>query len=76
MCGSVTLVLFDDLQAIADQTLALWDNGTRAPEPNPIRQSDMTKVSAGPAAGWAYRLCVIDCCTREIKSGCHPCRRK
>lgn len=37
-----------------------------AAEPNQIWQSDMTKVWAGPAAGWAYLVCVIDCCTREI----------
>jgi putative transposase len=37
-----------------------------ASEPNQIWQSDMTKVWAGPAAGWAYLVCVIDCCTREI----------
>jgi len=34
--------------------------------PNQIWQSDMTKVWAGPAAGWAYLVSVIDCCTREI----------
>src|SRR6476660_240020 len=34
--------------------------------PNQIWQSDMTKVWAGPAVGWAYLVCVIDCCTREI----------
>jgi putative transposase len=37
-----------------------------AAEPNQIWQSDMTKVWAGPGAGWAYVVCVIDCCTREI----------
>lgn len=37
-----------------------------AAEPNRIWQSDMTKVWAGPSAGWAYLVCVIDCCTREI----------
>ncbi len=37
-----------------------------AAEPNQIWQSDMTKVWAGPAVGWAYLVCVIDCCTREI----------
>ena len=37
-----------------------------AAEPNQIWQSDMTKVWAGPAAGWAYLVSVIDCCTREI----------
>jgi len=37
-----------------------------AAEPNQIWQSDMTKVWAGPVAGWAYLVCVIDCCTREI----------
>ena len=26
----------------------------------------MTKIWAGPAAGWAYLVSVIDCCTREI----------
>src|SRR5260370_26797658 len=26
----------------------------------------MTKIWAGPAVGWAYLVCVIDCCTREI----------
>src|SRR6478672_8280953 len=34
--------------------------------PNRIWQSDMTKIWAGPAVGWAYLVCVIDCCTREI----------
>jgi putative transposase len=34
--------------------------------PNEIWQSDMTKVWAGPSVGWAYLVCVIDCCTREI----------
>ncbi len=34
--------------------------------PNQIWQSDMTKIWAGPAVGWAYLVCVIDCCTREI----------
>jgi putative transposase len=37
-----------------------------AAAPNQIWQSDMTKVWAGPVAGWAYLVCVIDCCTREI----------
>jgi putative transposase len=37
-----------------------------AAAPNQIWQSDMTKVWAGPSAGWAYLVCVIDCCTREI----------
>lgn len=37
-----------------------------AAAPNQIWQSDMTKVWAGPAVGWAYLVCVIDCCTREI----------
>ena len=26
----------------------------------------MTKIWAGPAVGWAYLVCVIDCCTRGI----------
>ena len=34
--------------------------------PNQIWQTDMTKVWAGPGAGWAYLVSVIDCCTREI----------
>ena len=34
--------------------------------PNQIWQSDMTKIWAGPGAGWAYLVSVIDCCTREI----------
>jgi putative transposase len=34
--------------------------------PNQIWQSDMTKIWAGPAVGWAYLVCAIDCCTREI----------
>jgi putative transposase len=42
--------------------------------PNEIWQSDMTKVWAGPAVGWAYLVCVIDCCTREIV-GWHPSHR-
>ena len=37
-----------------------------AAEPNQIWQSDMTKIWAGPVAGWAYLVCVIDCCTREL----------
>ena len=37
-----------------------------AAKPNQIWQSDMTKIWAGPAVGWAYLVCVIDCCTREI----------
>src|SRR5260370_15913335 len=37
-----------------------------AAEPNQICQSDMTKIWAGPAVGWAYLLSVVDCCTREI----------
>jgi len=37
-----------------------------ASAPNQIWQSDMTKVWAGPAVGWAYLVSVIDCCTREI----------
>jgi putative transposase len=45
-------------------------------EPNQIWQSDMTKVWAGPAVGWAYLVCVIDCCTREIVGWnlSHRCR--
>ena len=35
-------------------------------EPNQIWQSDMTKIWAGPAVGWAYLVCVIDCFTREV----------
>ena len=31
-----------------------------AAEPNQIWQSDMTKIWAGPAVGWAYLVCVID----------------
>ena len=36
----------------------------------------MTKIWAGPAVGWAYLVCVIDCCTREIVSWnlSHRCR--
>jgi putative transposase len=47
-----------------------------AVEPNQIWQSDMTKVWAGPAVGWAYLVSVIDCCTREIISWnlSHRCR--
>jgi putative transposase len=47
-----------------------------AAEPNQIWQSDMTKIWAGPAVGWAYLVCVIDCCTREILSWnlSHRCR--
>ena len=37
-----------------------------AAEPNQIWQTDMTKIWAGPSVGWAYLVCVIDCCTREI----------
>jgi putative transposase len=35
-------------------------------EPNQIWQSDMTKIWAGAAVGWAYLVCVTDCCTRDI----------
>ena len=47
-----------------------------AAEPNQIWQSDMTKIWAGPAGGWAYLVCVIDCCTREIVGWnlSHRCR--
>ena len=37
-----------------------------AAEPNQIWQSEMTKIWAGAAVGWAYLVSVIDCCTREI----------
>jgi putative transposase len=37
-----------------------------AAQPNQIWQSDMTKIWAWPAVGWAYLVSVIDCCTREI----------
>jgi len=29
----------------------------------------MTKIWAGPAVGWAYLVCVIDCCTRRSWDG-------
>jgi putative transposase len=47
-----------------------------ASAPNQIWQSDMTKIWAGPAVGWAYLVCVIDCCTREIVGWnlSHRCR--
>jgi len=47
-----------------------------ASRPNQIWQSDMTKIWAGPAVGWAYLVCVIDCCTREIVGWnlSHRCR--
>jgi putative transposase len=47
-----------------------------ATEPNQIWQSDMTKIWAGPAMGWAYLVRVIDCCTREIVGWnlSHRCR--
>src|ERR1700719_1024175 len=47
-----------------------------AAEPNHIWQSDMTKIWAGPAVGWAYLVCVIDCCTRKIVGSnlAHRCR--
>jgi putative transposase len=47
-----------------------------AAEPNQIWQTDMTKIWAGPAVGWAYMVCVIDCCTREIVGWqlSHRCR--
>jgi len=35
-------------------------------QPNQIWQSDMTKLWAGPAAGWTYLVSVIDRCSREI----------
>jgi len=37
-----------------------------AEAPNQLWQTDMTKLWAGPGAGWAYLVAVIDCCTREI----------
>ena len=45
-------------------------------EPNQIWQTDMTKIWAGPSVGWAYLVCVIDCCTREIVGWnlSHRCR--
>jgi len=47
-----------------------------ASQPNQIWQSDMTQIWAGPAVGWAYLVCVIDCCTREIVGWnlSHRCR--
>jgi len=47
-----------------------------ANQPNQIWQSDMTKIWAGPAVGWAYLVSVIDCCTREIVGWnlSHRCR--
>jgi len=47
-----------------------------AAEPNQIWQSDMTKIWAGSAVGWAYLVSVIDCCTREIVGWnlSHRCR--
>jgi len=44
--------------------------------PNEIWQSDMTKIWAGSAVGWAYLVSVIDCCTREIVGWnlSHRCR--
>src|SRR4029453_4554179 len=47
-----------------------------ATQPNQIWQSDMTKIWAGPAVGWAYLGSVIDCCTREIVGWnlSHHCR--
>jgi len=47
-----------------------------ATAPNQIWQSDMTKIWAGPSAGWAYLVSVIDCCTREIVGWnlSHRCR--
>ena len=47
-----------------------------ATQPNQIWQSDMTKIWAGPAVGWAYLVSVIDCCTREIVGWnlSHRCR--
>ena len=47
-----------------------------ATHPNQIWQSDMTKIWAGPAVGWAYLVSVIDCCTREIVGWrlSHRCR--
>jgi putative transposase len=45
-----------------------------ASRPNQIWQSDMTKIWAGPAVGWAYLVSVIDCCTREIVAWNLSCR--
>jgi putative transposase len=48
----------------------------KAAEPNQIWQSDMTKIWAGPAVGWAYLVSAIDCYTREIVGWTlsHRCR--
>src|SRR5262249_41498259 len=50
--------------------------GVEAAAPHQIWQSDMTKVWAGPAVGWAYLVSVIACCTREIVGWnlSHRCR--
>ncbi|NDQ55475.1 MAG: DDE-type integrase/transposase/recombinase [Acidipila sp.] len=47
-----------------------------AAEPDQVWQLDMTKIWAGPAVGWAYLVCVIDCRTREIVGWnlSHRCR--
>jgi putative transposase len=47
-----------------------------AARPNQIGQSDMTKIWAGSAVGWACLVSVIDCCTRELVSWnlSHLCR--
>jgi hypothetical protein len=33
---------------------------------NQIWQTILTKIWAGSAVGWAYLMCVIECCTSEI----------
>ena len=43
-----------------------------AAEPNQIWQSDMTKIWAGPAVGWAYLVCVIDAARGRSWDGISP----
>jgi putative transposase len=31
-----------------------------------VEAAEPNQIWAGPAVGWAYLVCVIDCCTREI----------
>lgn len=63
------------LRVMRERSLLVRSRRLRARR-NQIWQSDMTKIWAGPAVGWAYLVSVIDCCTREIVGWnlSHRCR--
>jgi putative transposase len=63
--GDARTKLAGSLAALRARWKKEWGR-VEAAEPSQIWQSDMTKIWAGPAVGWAYLVGVIDCCTREI----------